>query len=266
MNRIPLKFKQFLRLKNIILGLFFLSSILSAEETLIMSPHQLEIMNVSTRPRLIRSFIIQGKSSDYPSYSILFTYQHFQPTKKSIYINSSLTGWRPKKMHANSNNIHYYILPLQINAENFEKKYESFEYKYLVENIWITDPQNPNQANDRYGQSLSVHYIDFGQIDNKVMRLRKSSSDDQRIFFQIYAPEAKSVALVGDFNGWANNSRYALRRIDSTGYFSLDLTFPPGRHSYLFLIDNEYYKKDTYNPNSQYRAQLDMICSFFTIF
>ena len=51
------------------------------------------------------------------------------------------------------------------------------------------------------------------------------------------APEAKSVRLVGDFNGWDLAATPMQRMPDGRWMASLEL--PHGYHQYLFLVDGE---------------------------
>ena len=51
------------------------------------------------------------------------------------------------------------------------------------------------------------------------------------------APEAKSVQLVGDFNGWDLAATPMQRMPDGRWMASLEL--PHGYHQYLFLVDGQ---------------------------
>lgn len=55
-------------------------------------------------------------------------------------------------------------------------------------------------------------------------------------------PAARSVAVVGDFNGW-DPGRTPLERHDS-GLWSTTLTLPPGRYHYMFLVDGDRWVTD----------------------
>ena len=58
------------------------------------------------------------------------------------------------------------------------------------------------------------------------------------------APQAQSVALVGDFNGWAPTAHPMTRMPD--GGWVIRLELPHGHHQYLFLVDG----KPTLDPNA----------------
>jgi anti-sigma factor RsiW len=55
-------------------------------------------------------------------------------------------------------------------------------------------------------------------------------------------PDAQSVALVGDFNGWDASST-PLERLDG-GVWSTTLALPPGRYHYMFLVDGKQWVAD----------------------
>ncbi len=61
--------------------------------------------------------------------------------------------------------------------------------------------------------------------------------------FVLAAPEAQTVSLAGDFNGW---SRTATPLLPSgiPGQWSVTLEVPGGRHEYAFVVDGERWVAD----------------------
>jgi len=57
------------------------------------------------------------------------------------------------------------------------------------------------------------------------------------ITFSYFAPKAKKVALVGDFNAWDGDSHPMTRMPD--GAWHLQLPIHAGQHRYLFVVDGE---------------------------
>ncbi len=49
-------------------------------------------------------------------------------------------------------------------------------------------------------------------------------------------PRARWVAVVGAFNQWNASAHRLTRGLD--GWWSITLTLPPGRHPYLFIVDD----------------------------
>lgn len=64
--------------------------------------------------------------------------------------------------------------------------------------------------------------------------------DDAGWRFRHRAPDARQVALVGDFNDWAVD-RNPLEGPDGDGWWSVTIPLEPGRHSYMFVVDGERF-------------------------
>jgi 1,4-alpha-glucan branching enzyme len=58
------------------------------------------------------------------------------------------------------------------------------------------------------------------------------------------APQAKSVSLVGDFNGWQPAAHPMTRMPD--GGWVIRMELPHGHHQYVFLVDGQ----PTLDPNA----------------
>jgi len=54
--------------------------------------------------------------------------------------------------------------------------------------------------------------------------------------FELAAPAAGRVSLVGDFNGW-DPAAMPLRRVRQGGAWVVEVPLPPGRHAYAFMVD-----------------------------
>jgi 1,4-alpha-glucan branching enzyme len=57
------------------------------------------------------------------------------------------------------------------------------------------------------------------------------------VHFICRAPQAASVSLVGDFNGWNPAADPMHRQVDGSWFLEVPLTH--GHHRYLFLIDGK---------------------------
>jgi 1,4-alpha-glucan branching enzyme len=71
------------------------------------------------------------------------------------------------------------------------------------------------------------------------------------INFYYARPDARSVSLIGDFNGWNPNSLPMHRRVD--GWWSIQVPLTHGHHRYLFLVDGT----PTLDPWSSGTVQVD---------
>ena len=62
--------------------------------------------------------------------------------------------------------------------------------------------------------------------------------------FFCQAPQAKTVSLIGDFNGWKPET-HPMKRMPDGGWV-IRLELPHGHHQYLFLVDGQ----PTLDPNA----------------
>jgi hypothetical protein len=76
-----------------------------------------------------------------------------------------------------------------------------------------------------------------------VVLLRPVSSEQTVVTFELHAPDARSVELVGTFNDWAVGE-IRLDGPDATGHWMVTIPLPEGRHEYLFLVDGERWITD----------------------
>ena len=83
-------------------------------------------------------------------------------------------------------------------------------------------------------------------MSNPTVPLRRNSASRtlHLVDFFCYAPQAKSVALIGDFNRWQPTA-HPMTRMPDGGWVSR-MELPHGHHQYLFLVDG----KPTLDPNA----------------
>lgn len=67
--------------------------------------------------------------------------------------------------------------------------------------------------------------------------------------FSLYAPQAKSVEIIGDFNQWQSGVT-SLAGPDETGRWRTKLTFPGtwSRIEYVYWVNNAYRQVDPEQP------------------
>jgi len=66
--------------------------------------------------------------------------------------------------------------------------------------------------------------------------------------FVLVAPDAKTVQVVGDFNGWdARHAAYAAENRGG-GVWSVTAPIPPGHHRYAFVVDDSLWVPDPAAP------------------
>ena len=66
---------------------------------------------------------------------------------------------------------------------------------------------------------------------------------------EYFAPEANTVAVAGDFNGW-DTQAHMLKK-SKAGWWKTNLKLPPGRYQYRFIVNGEQWSEDPENPNKE---------------
>ena len=78
---------------------------------------------------------------------------------------------------------------------------------------------------------------------------RQPSADARPLVtFVLLAPEARSVALAGDFNDW-DSARMLMRR-EASGLWTVDVPLTPGRYRYVFVVDGRRFVADPAAPRA----------------
>jgi hypothetical protein len=68
------------------------------------------------------------------------------------------------------------------------------------------------------------------------------------VTFLLLAPQARSVALAGDFNDW-DAARVLMRR-EASGLWTVDVPLTPGRYRYVFVVDGRRFVADPAAPRA----------------
>ena len=77
-----------------------------------------------------------------------------------------------------------------------------------------------------------------------------TKAQPQRVQFVLVAPDAKKVAVVGDFNGWdASHVGYQAQHRGG-GVWSVTAQVPLGHHRYSFVVDDSLWIADPTAPRS----------------
>ena len=95
----------------------------------------------------------------------------------------------------------------------------NYEYKFIVDGKWMTDPVNPNSTGE-------------GEYQNSVL-----SHKANHVFMLNRYPDAKQVIVTGSFNGW-NKDNFKMVKKGETWTFPIYLT--PGKYTYKFIVDDEW--------------------------
>lgn len=86
--------------------------------------------------------------------------------------------------------------------------------------------------------------------ETKKVRARKLSQPGKKaVSFHLEAPEATSIALVGDFNGWDPNARNMRR--SKSGKWQVTVYLAPGVYQYKFVVNGIEWREDHENPRRE---------------
>lgn len=72
---------------------------------------------------------------------------------------------------------------------------------------------------------------------------RDGEPETVSVRFELHAPAAQSVELLGDFTGWRAGA-IRLTGPDASGHWTADVQLPAGRHEYIFLVDGRQWQTD----------------------
>jgi len=86
-------------------------------------------------------------------------------------------------------------------------------------------------------------------IYKELQKILYSNVYSKEKIFNFYAPEAKDVYVVGDFNNWELNNEARLIRKE-TGSWEKRLYLVPGHYKYKFIVDGLYFE-DPENPRKE---------------
>ena len=70
-----------------------------------------------------------------------------------------------------------------------------------------------------------------------------SGPSSNALRFSLYSPQAHSVALIGDFNGWGSMAQVKLTPCGN-GMWSVTVPLPAGRYQYAFLVNGKRWVTD----------------------
>ncbi|MDA8339664.1 MAG: isoamylase early set domain-containing protein [Nitrospiraceae bacterium] len=82
--------------------------------------------------------------------------------------------------------------------------------------------------------------------DNLASHINTSSESAITVKFNIYVPDAKKVAIAGDFNKWKTNER--IMKKQDNGIWTIEIPLNPGTYNYMFVVDGKAWMTD---PNAE---------------
>jgi Glycogen recognition site of AMP-activated protein kinase len=227
---------------------------------------QMESLKKAVSPRYIRLIDIEFYKRDYKflNRGILFTYNGLKNSEVELCGNFS--AWKCIPMNRNRYGIFYTLVPTDF-SNRAEEPNTSYEYKFKVDGLFDFDPENSNRYEDGEGSFFSEYILENTDIEKQVaVRILedelKRDLDFKTVEFRIYKPEAVTIALVGEFNGW--NPEHDYLQKDKNGLFVLRKKLKPGEYLYNFIVDGQKIL-DLYNSETRLRAETDELSSYVKV-
>lgn len=161
-----------------------------------------------------------------------FFLKGYQKAEKVI-LSGSFNKWNEQLFEMKKSDDGWY-LTLQL-------KPGVYEYKFIVDNIWIADETNPNKKRNEFDEFNSV-------IDVK----------SYYTFRLTGYTNAKKVLLAGSFNDWSEDG---FKMVPTDNGWELSILLSGGKHQYKFIVDGKWIL-DPHNPVKEYdyKGHVNSVC------
>jgi hypothetical protein len=223
---------------------------------------QIDSLKKAIPPRYIRLLDIKEytHSGQLLNKGVLFTFAGLRNQK--VEICGSMLNWKCRSMIRNRFGV-YYILIQPEEIEKIHGRSDQYLYKYKVDGLYETDPENPELSEDESGSAISIYYTTPADVNRYATVEVLDDSEDEEpglrtLVFQIFQPEAETIAIAGSFNNWQYDTDYLTR--NENGIFELKKKLLPGTYHYYFIVDGEPVA-DKFNPNVKVREPFGELVS-----
>ena len=175
---------------------------------------------------------------------ILFTYSGLKGDE--VYLSGAFWGWvKKKKLKRNEYGIYYTFAHLEVDRD-------VYPYRYLVNDIWINDPEQTYFVHDGYGTKMSA--LKLEKDLRRYVKSPKHLGDDKFHFF-LKDAGFKKVSLVGTRNNW---DPFVEEMVLKDGYWAITLNMHPKKTFYRYWVDGETILDPT-NPHVATRRHNEKI-------
>ncbi|MFH1305863.1 MAG: AAA family ATPase [Candidatus Omnitrophota bacterium] len=143
----------------------------------------------------------------------------------------------------------FFVLNIYDQRSNFAKQLEKDAKSKLGPYLLPTKVRSSVRLREaaRQGKTIfeydpkSPSSLDFYNLTSEILTAEDKDIDMIVREFLIHAPNAGSVYVLGDFNGWQKSEANRLTKLES-GHWSAHLTMERGRYRYKFLVDDEWLR------------------------
>jgi Glycogen recognition site of AMP-activated protein kinase len=187
---------------------------------------------------------------------IVFTY--LAPDAKSVFVAGDFNSWNATGVSLLKKEDGTWIVSVPLEPG-------TYEYKFIVDDQWVEDPDNPEKKVDPFGGSNSLLVVkDDGSVAVAGAAIAADSPApaksvgkitvgpprevDGGIEFTYKGSSASTVALAGSFNGW--NATELPLSPDGQGNWIIVHPLKAGQHEYKLVVDGAWFA-DPENPDTQ---------------
>ena len=118
----------------------------------------------------------------------------------------------------------------------------TYEYKFIVDEAWIRDPSNSNQAN---GNSVFT----IGEPNGSPAIKSPVINEDGTVTFNYESKGETAIYVIGSFNNWDLTTAVELTEKDSI--FSTTLSdLEPGEYQYKFIFNKRSWDENSTDPSN----------------
>lgn len=159
------------------------------------------------------------------------TFTYTAPNANSVALAGDFNDWKAEAdMMEKKNGVWQITLDLQPGE---------YQYKFVVDgDKWVTDPNNPNKADDGYGGQNSVINVGKSQAIQKPQATQKDVETRKVTFtYEPLTGGKKEVYVAGDFNNW---NETANKMQENNGIYETTLELPLGKYEYKFIVDGKW--------------------------
>lgn len=173
---------------------------------------------------------------------ILFSYKSPRPVGRVGVIFSTEDFTKVHYFSKNENDVFVYDIPVRGDEQ-------VIKYRFMVDGLWIPDPENGNREVLLDGTAFSLFKIP----DRYRLSKTEPFVDVQKkqILFRFKSAPGKRVYLSGNFNAWEPYLT-PLREVQP-GYYEVRIPLSSGLYRYYFIV-NGHVRIDPSNPESGYNT------------
>lgn len=141
----------------------------------------------------------------------------------------------------NDHDVFFFLYPIPTDGS-----VSTLRYRYVVDGLWLPDPENPNRIQDVAG--IAVSYVVIPAPQPERGDLPRIDSDGRVLF--VYRGTANAVvSIAGSFSNW-DPYMHRLSEV-APGEYRIRLRLPPSVHTYYYVVNGRRVL-DPLNPDLAY--------------